>query len=188
MADVADVRRVLFLHCPEDVLEERLLSRGQSSGRTDDNAKAAKKRFRTYVETTLPVVEEFEREGIVTRVNGNQDIQAVFRDVILGLRTVQEQEVLDAHRVAAAAFSGDRAAYAEVCAPDMTQLVAGGPSAAAFPSHPRARVLNGGAGVVWCEGALASEGGAALLQETTVWEMIDGRWKCVHRHASPRSV
>lgn len=55
MGDVADVRSVLFLYCPEDVLEQRLLSRGKSSGRTDDNAETAKRRFRTYVETTLPV-------------------------------------------------------------------------------------------------------------------------------------
>lgn len=55
MGDVADVRSVLFLHCPEDVLEKRLLSRGKSSGRTDDNAETAKRRFQTYVETTLPV-------------------------------------------------------------------------------------------------------------------------------------
>ena len=60
-------------------------------------------------------MEKYEREGIVTRVNGNQDIQAVFRDVLVGLRPVQEQEVLDAHRAAAAAASsGDWAAYAEV--------------------------------------------------------------------------
>lgn len=55
MTDLSDVRCVLFLHCPEEVLEQRLLSRGKNSGRTDDNAEAAKKRFRTYVETTLPV-------------------------------------------------------------------------------------------------------------------------------------
>lgn len=55
MKDVADVRCVLFLHCPEDVLEKRLLVRGKSSGRTDDNAETAKRRFQTYVETTLPV-------------------------------------------------------------------------------------------------------------------------------------
>lgn len=55
MGDAADVRCVLFLHCPEDVLEKRLLSRGKNSGRTDDNAETAKRRFQTYVETTLPV-------------------------------------------------------------------------------------------------------------------------------------
>ncbi|CAM9501669.1 unnamed protein product, partial [Scytosiphon promiscuus] len=55
MGDVADVRCVLFLFCPEEVLEQRLLSRGKSSGRSDDNAETAKRRFQTYVDTTLPV-------------------------------------------------------------------------------------------------------------------------------------
>lgn len=55
MADVADVRRVLFLDCPADVLRERLLSRGLSSGRTDDNLETANRRLETFVETTLPV-------------------------------------------------------------------------------------------------------------------------------------
>lgn len=55
MGDVADVRCVLFLYCPEEVLEQRLLSRGKSSGRSDDNAETAKRRFQTYVDTTLPV-------------------------------------------------------------------------------------------------------------------------------------
>ena len=80
-----------------------------------------------------------------------------------------------------------------MCASDVTELFGGETSdaariaAAAPPSCSRARILNGGAGVVWCERALAGEGGAVLLQETTVWEMDGGRWKCVHRHASPRS-
>lgn len=55
MREVADVRRVLFLDCPADVLRERLLSRGLSSGRTDDNLATANRRLDTFVETTLPV-------------------------------------------------------------------------------------------------------------------------------------
>ncbi|CAN0003252.1 unnamed protein product, partial [Laminaria digitata] len=81
MGDVADVRRVLFLDCPADVLRERLLSRGLSSGRTDDNLETANRRLDTFVETTLPVVDVFEREGMVARVDGNQDVRSVFQDV-----------------------------------------------------------------------------------------------------------
>ncbi|CAN0478989.1 unnamed protein product, partial [Scytosiphon promiscuus] len=55
MGEVADLRRVLFLDCPPDVLTERLLSRGLSSGRTDDNLETANRRLQTFVETTLPV-------------------------------------------------------------------------------------------------------------------------------------
>lgn len=62
------------------------------------------------------MVEEFEQQGIVARVNGNQDIDSVFRDVRLGLRSAQEKEVLDANRAAMEAVAaGDWATYAEVC-------------------------------------------------------------------------
>lgn len=36
---------VLFLVCPETILQERLLERGKTSGRDDDNAASIKKRF-----------------------------------------------------------------------------------------------------------------------------------------------
>jgi len=36
---------VLFLVCPEATLQERLLERGKTSGRDDDNAESIKKRF-----------------------------------------------------------------------------------------------------------------------------------------------
>jgi len=45
MADFAQVDFCLNLDCPEEVMEARLLKRGETSGRTDDNAEAIKKRF-----------------------------------------------------------------------------------------------------------------------------------------------
>lgn len=39
---------VLFLQCSEDVMLERLLERGKTSGRADDNIESIKKRFRKY--------------------------------------------------------------------------------------------------------------------------------------------
>lgn len=64
---------------------------------------------------TAQVVEQYERQGMVARVNGNQDIQTVFRDVLAALKPVQEKEVLDANRAAlGAASAGDWTAYAEV--------------------------------------------------------------------------
>src|SRR5437762_1501424 len=50
----------LFLSCPEDVLLNRLLSRGKTSGRDDDNIESIRKRFRVFEETTLPVVRYYE--------------------------------------------------------------------------------------------------------------------------------
>lgn len=76
--DVSDFEFVLFLDCPEDVMEERLLKRGETSGRTDDNIESIRKRFRTFVETSMPVVEYFEAKGKVRRIDATQPADAVF--------------------------------------------------------------------------------------------------------------
>ena len=41
-------------------MEERLIKRGETSGRTDDNAETIKKRFKLFIENTMPVVEHYE--------------------------------------------------------------------------------------------------------------------------------
>jgi len=58
----------IFLDCPEDIMLERLLNRGKTSGRSDDNEESIKKRFKTFVETSMPVVDMFEKEDKVIRV------------------------------------------------------------------------------------------------------------------------
>ncbi|MCJ1227398.1 bifunctional uridylate/adenylate kinase [Toensbergia leucococca] len=73
----------LFFDCPEDVMQKRLLNRGKTSGRADDNAESIKKRFRTFVDTSMPVVEYFEGEGKVVRVMataGPEEVYAVVRE------------------------------------------------------------------------------------------------------------
>lgn len=42
-----DIGGVLFYDCPEETMEERLLERGKTSGRTDDNIESIRKRFKT---------------------------------------------------------------------------------------------------------------------------------------------
>jgi UMP-CMP kinase len=71
----------LFFDCSEGVMEKRLLHRGETSGRADDNPESIRKRFRTFVETSMPVVNEFESQGRVVKVNAEQEPDAVYRDV-----------------------------------------------------------------------------------------------------------
>lgn len=49
-------------------MEERLIKRGETSGRVDDNAETIKKRFRTFMEKTVPVLEKYEQQNKVKRV------------------------------------------------------------------------------------------------------------------------
>ncbi len=54
----------LVYDCPIEVLEKRIMSRAETSGRSDDNLESARKRFRTFQGQTMPVVyalEEVER-------------------------------------------------------------------------------------------------------------------------------
>lgn len=75
----------VFLDCPEDVMRERLLKRGETSGRTDDNEESIIKRFRTFVETSMPVVDLFEKEGRVITVKAVGSVGQVYEGVVKGL-------------------------------------------------------------------------------------------------------
>jgi UMP-CMP kinase len=66
---VCPAKLVLFYDCPEAVMEQRLLERGKTSGRADDNAESIRKRFRTFVETSMPVVDHYEAEDRVVKVD-----------------------------------------------------------------------------------------------------------------------
>lgn len=71
----------LFFDCPEETMRERLLNRGKTSGRSDDNEESIKKRFRTFVETSMPVVDHFASEGRVVKVDAKQTPEEVYKDV-----------------------------------------------------------------------------------------------------------
>ena len=75
---VCPAKLVLFFDCPEKVMEERLLERGKTSGRADDNAESIRKRFRTFVETSMPVVDYYEKEGKVIKVDATPSPDQVF--------------------------------------------------------------------------------------------------------------
>ncbi|KAK3718806.1 bifunctional uridylate/adenylate kinase [Vermiconidia calcicola] len=71
----------LFLDCDEQTMHERLLDRGKTSGRADDNEESIKKRFRTFVEQSRPVVEHFEKEDRVVKVDATTSKEEVYRRV-----------------------------------------------------------------------------------------------------------
>ena len=76
---VCPARLVLFFDCPEDEMEKRLMERGKTSGRADDNAESIRKRFRTFVETSIPVVDYYEKQGRVVKVDATPAPEEVFK-------------------------------------------------------------------------------------------------------------
>lgn len=81
MAESAEVQFLLFLDCPQDIMLERLLERGKTSGRNDDNPESIKKRFVTYEESTRPIITHFTDIGKIKAVDSNRDPELVYADV-----------------------------------------------------------------------------------------------------------
>lgn len=77
---VAKAKFVLFFDCPEEILEKRLLERGKTSGRSDDNSESIRKRFKTYIETSKPVIERYGKENRLVTVNSARPLDEVYAD------------------------------------------------------------------------------------------------------------
>lgn len=86
MEDRMEVKSCIFIECPESELERRILRRGLRSGRSDDTKETARKRFATYKESTLPVIEHFLNRNLLVAISGDQregevwsDLKSVFK-------------------------------------------------------------------------------------------------------------
>lgn len=69
--------RVLLLEADDDTVVERLIARGQESGRSDDTEETIRHRLQVYAEQTTPLVEVYEGRGVLRRVDGMASIDEV---------------------------------------------------------------------------------------------------------------
>lgn len=84
--EIASSAFTLFFECPEQVMLERLLERGKTSGRADDNVESIKKRFRTFIDTSMPVVDHFEKQNKVVKVRCDHPVDEVYAKVLAALK------------------------------------------------------------------------------------------------------
>jgi len=70
---------VIFFNTAEDVMLQRLLERAKTSGREDDNVETIKKRFRTYNEQTMPVIEYYREKNKLAEIDSTGSIEEVDR-------------------------------------------------------------------------------------------------------------
>ncbi|TFK26365.1 UMP-CMP kinase [Coprinopsis marcescibilis] len=69
---------VLFYDTSEEVMLDRLLERGKTSGREDDNVESIKKRFRTYKADTMPVIEYYSSTPKVAEIDSSATVDEVY--------------------------------------------------------------------------------------------------------------
>lgn len=75
------VAAMLELDVPEEELMERLVLRGQQSGRADDNEETIKKRLVVYHSQTQPLIEWYRQEGLHHHVDGLGSLERIFGDI-----------------------------------------------------------------------------------------------------------
>jgi UMP-CMP kinase len=81
MGEKVDVPFILHLVCSEEVMMGRLLKRGETSMRSDDNIDIIKKRFRTYNEETLEIITHYDGLGKNRDVNSEREVKVIFEDI-----------------------------------------------------------------------------------------------------------
>lgn len=74
-----DCALVLFFDCPESVLEKRLLARNQ--GRSDDNIQTIKRRFKVFVEQSLPVITHYRDQGKCRTIDTDRPVDVIYAEV-----------------------------------------------------------------------------------------------------------
>ena len=75
------VQFVLNFECPEEVLTGRLLERGQTSGRNDDQIDVIRKRFQTFQKECKPIVDKYAAKDMVRNVRSDQPVEDVYDEV-----------------------------------------------------------------------------------------------------------
>lgn len=94
MSEKVDFLFVLFFECSEDKCVERCIKRGQAgSGRTDDNMDSLKKRFNTYMNDTMPIINHYRDLGKVKQIDANESPDTVFTAVNAVLTETKDQSL-----------------------------------------------------------------------------------------------
>ncbi len=73
---------VLSLEVDEDELIQRLLKRGEMSGRSDDNLEVIESRLRVYHELSAPLKEFYRNQGKLVEIEGVGSVDDIFASMV----------------------------------------------------------------------------------------------------------
>ncbi len=86
---------LISIEVPQEESVKRLLFRGKTSGRLDDNETVIRNRLREYDDKTLPVLNFFKERGNYVAVNGLQDINEVTQDLVTIINKIVSKKHLN---------------------------------------------------------------------------------------------
>jgi adenylate kinase family enzyme len=75
--------KIIWLTCDEKIMVDRILARGQSSGRLDDNPDTAAERIKTFNEYTTKIQEHYSSTSskVFITVDASKSVEEVYEDV-----------------------------------------------------------------------------------------------------------
>ena len=76
---------VVNLNVPNEELVRRISERARLENRDDDKPETVQKRLAVYDESTKPLIDYYRNSGLYVEINGLQDVDAVFTDIIKAL-------------------------------------------------------------------------------------------------------
>lgn len=76
-----EVSGMLELDVPDEELMARLINRGKTSGRADDNEETIAKRLNVYKEQTSPLIEWYKKEGKHNYIKGIGELDEIFATI-----------------------------------------------------------------------------------------------------------
>ncbi|XP_067868366.1 adenylate kinase isoenzyme 1-like isoform X2 [Heterodontus francisci] len=76
---------LLYIDAGKETMIKRLLGRGKTSGRADDNEETITKRLETYYKATEPVIDFYQNRGIIRKINAEGSVDDVFAEVCVAL-------------------------------------------------------------------------------------------------------
>ncbi|MBO7367152.1 MAG: nucleoside monophosphate kinase, partial [Paludibacteraceae bacterium] len=88
-----NIRVTLMLNIDVETNElvKRLLNRGKTSGRSDDNLKTIHQRIQVYETKTLPVIQFYDRQNKHHRIKGTGTMDEVFADICKAIDSVYKK-------------------------------------------------------------------------------------------------
>ena len=72
-----EVDVMIELSVPDEMLMERLINRGKTSGRADDNEETIRKRLDVYKNQTAPLIEWYKTDGKHRAVKGHGALEEI---------------------------------------------------------------------------------------------------------------
>lgn len=88
---MAQCDALIYFDVPDNTMTERLIKRGETSGRIDDNQETIKKRLETFHEQTTPILGYYGKQGKLITIDAHRKPDDVFTDVTQALERLMEQ-------------------------------------------------------------------------------------------------